>query len=189
MRIIAGSHRGAKLTRLATDKTRPTADRIREALFNILDGGKFGRVLENAHVIDAFAGTGALGLEALSRGALTACFIEQDRNALSSLQANINKLEMQSRSTIIPENITKLSNWPHPPAAVMFVDAPYKSGAGQAAVSAIRSIGGLAPQAILILEMHKSEILDHNLLSLTTMKDNETRIYGKTALHFITYSG
>ena len=87
MRIIAGSRRGAKLTKLDAANTRPTADRVRESLFNILDGGRFGRALTGAVVIDAFAGTGALGLEALSRGAVSACFIEQTAEALAVLRA------------------------------------------------------------------------------------------------------
>jgi 16S rRNA G966 N2-methylase RsmD len=78
MRIIAGSRRGTKLTKLDAANTRPTADRVRESLFNILDAGRFRRILDGAVVIDAFAGTGALGLEALSRGAESAYFIEQD---------------------------------------------------------------------------------------------------------------
>ena len=72
MRIIAGSRRGTKLTKLDAANTRPTADRVRESLFNILDAGRFRRILDGAVVIDAFAGTGALGLEALSRGAASA---------------------------------------------------------------------------------------------------------------------
>ena len=81
MRIIAGRHRGTKLAQLVGADTRPTADRVRESLFNILEGGRYGRVLPDAIVVDAFAGTGALGLEALSRGATSASFIERDRTA------------------------------------------------------------------------------------------------------------
>ena len=106
MRIIAGSRRGAKLTSLNAANTRPTANRVRESLFNILDAGRFGQVLRGALVIDAFAGTGSLGLEALSRGAKLACFIEQDPAALLVLRANIRKLDMQSRSHVIAGNAT-----------------------------------------------------------------------------------
>ena len=98
MRIIAGSRRGAKLTKLDAVNTRPTADRVRESLFNILDSAKFGRALQGAFVIDAFAGTGALGLEALSRGAASAYFIEQSANALLVLRANVKKLDMHSHA-------------------------------------------------------------------------------------------
>ena len=82
MRIIAGRHRGTKLAEPAGASTRPTADRVRESLFNILAGGRFGEAVIDARVIDAFAGTGALGLEALSRGAAHASFIERDPGAL-----------------------------------------------------------------------------------------------------------
>ena len=108
MRIIAGSRRGAKLTKLDAVNTRPTADRVRESLFNILDSGKFGLALQGALVIDAFAGTGALGLEALSRGATSACFIEQSTDALLVLRANVKKLDMHRRSQIIAGDATSL---------------------------------------------------------------------------------
>ncbi len=78
MRIIAGSRRGAILTKLDAVKTRPTADRVRESLFNILQAGRFQGLLADSQVIDVFAGTGALGLEAISRGAAFASFIEND---------------------------------------------------------------------------------------------------------------
>ena len=92
MRIIAGSRRGAILTKLDAVKTRPTADRVRESLFNILQAGRFQGFLTNSQVIDVFAGTGALGLEAISRGAAFASFIENDAAALAVLRANIAKL-------------------------------------------------------------------------------------------------
>ncbi len=189
MRIIAGNNRGAILTKLGALNTRPTAGRVRESLFNILDGGRFGRAITGARVIDALAGTGALGIEALSRGAATACFIEKNYDALRVLRTNIDKLDMQGCSTIIAGDAVSLSHWSYPPATIMFADAPYNSGAGQASAIAIHSIGGLARQAVVIIETHKSETLDHKLLSAASMMHNETRTYGKAALHFITYNG
>ena len=118
MRIIAGSRRGAKLTKLDAVNTRPTADRVRESLFNILDSGRFGRALHGAVVIDAFAGTGALGLEALSRGATSACFIEQSAVALLVLRANLKKLDMLRHSQIIAGDATSLLHWQHAPATI-----------------------------------------------------------------------
>jgi len=189
MRIIAGSRRGAKLTKLDVANTRPTADRTRESLFNILAGGKSRRTLAGANVIDAFAGTGALGLEALSRGAASVCFIEQDRAALAVLRANITKLDMQDRAAVLAGDATRLSHWSAPPAAIMFADAPYHSGAGQTAAITIGAIGGLAPGAMVILEMQKTESLDIDNLAAATITPDDTRIYGKTALHFLTYNG
>ena len=91
MRIIGGRHRGAKLADLAGDKTRPTADRVRESIFNILAGGRYGLPLVNGIVLDLFAGTGAIGLEALSRGAAWANFVERDPAALAVVRKNIHK--------------------------------------------------------------------------------------------------
>ena len=127
----SGSRRGAKLTKLDAVNTRPTADRVRESLFNILDSGRFGRALHEAVVIDAFAGTGALGLEALSRGATSACFIEQSADALLVLRANVKKLDMHRRSQIITGDATSLLHWQHAPATILFADAPYHTGGGQ----------------------------------------------------------
>ena len=187
MRIIAGSRRGAKLTRLDAANTRPTANRVRESLFNILDAGRFGQVLKDALVIDAFAGTGSLGLEALSRGAKLACFIEQDPAALLILRANIRKLDMQSRSHVIAGNATNLSHWPLPPATLMFADAPYYSGDGQISACTIQSLGGLAFDALIVIETHKSENIDDAMLAADSMTPIHNRIYGKALLHFLTH--
>ena len=189
MRIIAGSRRGAKLSKLDAVNTRPTADRVRESLFDILDSGKFGRALQGAVVIDAFAGTGALGLEALSRGAASACFIEQSANALLVLQANVKKLDMHNHSQIIAGDATSLSHWQHAPATILFADAPYHSGGGQKTAISLQSLGGLAAGAIVILETHKCEILAHDQLAAAFLIPDETRIYGKAALHFFRAKG
>ena len=189
MRIIAGSRRGAKLTKLDAVKTRPTADRVRESLFNILDSRRFGRTLHGAVVIDTFAGTGALGLEALSRGAASAFFIERSTDALLALRANIKKLDMHGHSRIIAGDATSLLHWPYTPATILFADAPYHTGGGQKTAITLQSLGGLAADAIVILETHKSETIDHDQLAAAFLSHDETRIYGKAALHFFRASG
>ena len=189
MRIIAGSRRGTKLTKLDAVNTRPTANRVRESLFNILDSGKFGRVLLGAVVIDTFAGSGALGLEALSRGATSACFIEQSADALLVLRANIKKLDMHCHSQIIAGDATSLLHWPYEPATILFADAPYHTGGGQKTAITLQSLGGLAAGAIVILETHKSETINHDQLAAAFLAPDETRVYGKTALHFFRASG
>ena len=110
MRIIGGRHRGTKLADLAGDKTRPTSDRVRESLFNILDGGRFGAVVRDAVVIDLFAGTGALGLEALSRGAQHASFVENDGAALGVVRANIARLKRGDDTAVLAGNATSLGS-------------------------------------------------------------------------------
>ena len=100
MNIIGGEKRGSKLALCASKAVRPTAQRTREALFNILQGGRFSFSLSEANVIDLFAGTGAIGLEALSRGARSCVFVEQDQDSLQTLQANISKLKLEDLSLI-----------------------------------------------------------------------------------------
>ena len=111
MRIIAGRHRGTKLAEPAGASTRPTADRVRESLFNILAGGRFGEAVIDARVIDAFAGTGALGLEALSRGAANATFIERDPGALNTLRSNIARLRREADAAVISGDATNIASW------------------------------------------------------------------------------
>ena len=113
MRIVGGRHRGRRLLAPPGDAVRPTSDRAREALFNILSHGHFaesGLPFADAAVLDAFAGTGALGLEALSRGAAEAVFIERDRDALATLRRNIEILGETARTPHHPRRR-------HPPAA------------------------------------------------------------------------
>jgi len=156
MRIVGGKHRGRALAAPPGASVRPTSDRAREALFNILAHGRFETPFRGATVVDAFAGTGALGLEALSRGAAAAFFIESDRKALASLRANIRALGEDKSSTVLAADAT------HPPparaaAAVAFLDPPYRSGLGIPALSAMSAAGWLAPGAIATLEIAAKE--------------------------------
>ena len=187
MRIIAGSRRGAILTKLHAGNTRPTADRLRESLFNILQGGRFGRLLANCHVIDLFAGTGALGLEAVSRGAAFASFVENNGAALAVLRANIAKLRFQSSTAVMAVDALNLMHWRGAPAQLVFADAPYKSGAGPIAVTALARIGALADGAIIVVETGKTETLCIEHDSASTFNMIEARSYGKAMLHFLTY--
>ena len=109
MRIIAGQHRGRRLLAPAGQATRPTADRVRQALFDMLWHAPWaGRErIEGARVLDAFAGTGALGLEALSRGAASAIFLENDRAALAALRTNIATCREEARCRVLPADATK----------------------------------------------------------------------------------
>src|ERR1700745_3200651 len=110
MRIVGGRHRGRRLLAPPGDTVRPTSDRAREALFNILSHGRFaagGVPFAGASVLDAFAGTGALGLEAMSRGAAEAVFIEQDREALAILRKNVAALGEGAHARIIPGDATR----------------------------------------------------------------------------------
>jgi 16S rRNA (guanine966-N2)-methyltransferase len=158
---------------------------VRESLFNILEGGRFGDVLAGAVVIDAFAGTGALGLEALSRGAAHGSFIERDRDALAVLRANIARLDRTADSRVIAGDALNLASWRDAPASLMFADAPYGSGDGLAAAGQLVRIGALAPGALVILETGASEQTDPEVMTGCGMTPVDTRRYGRARLHFL----
>jgi 16S rRNA (guanine966-N2)-methyltransferase len=161
MRIVGGSHRGRRLTVPPGKAVRPTSDRAREALFNILSHGEFatlGLPFADAAVLDAFAGTGAFGLEALSRGAKAAVFIERDRDALAALRRNIAALGETERSRVIAGDATL------PPraafaCAVAFLDPPYASGLATPALLALAGAGWLARDGLAVIEVRAREPL------------------------------
>jgi 16S rRNA (guanine966-N2)-methyltransferase len=159
MRIVAGRHRGRRLLAPLGETVRPTSDRAREALFNILSHGNLaaeGIPFAEAAVLDAFAGTGALGLEALSRGAAEAVFIERDRDALVMLRNNIEALGESARARIMPGDATR------PPLAitgcsVAFLDPPYRSGLAAPALIALAAAGWFASDALAVIELAARE--------------------------------
>ena len=153
MRIIAGKYRGTALASLGKgDKgahLRPTSDRVRESLFSMLT--HLG-VLEGARVLDLFAGTGALGLEALSRGAREVCFVENGRVGQQLIAQNIAKLRVQDDVTLMRNDATGLGAWPHAPFDLVFLDPPYGKGMGERALGAARAGGWLALDAFVVWE-------------------------------------
>ncbi|CTQ32475.1 16S rRNA (guanine(966)-N(2))-methyltransferase RsmD [Jannaschia rubra] len=152
MRIVGGLWRGRRLTPVgqgdAAAHLRPTADRVRESIFNLLLNGGHADRLDGTRVLDVFAGTGALGLEALSRGAATATFIEQGRRAQAILRANIALLDAPAR--VLPRDARKPG--PGTPHDLLFLDPPYGKGLGEAAVAALLSAGWIAPGALVVWE-------------------------------------
>ena len=183
MRIVAGRHRGRRLLAPPGETVRPTSDRAREALFNILSHGNLAaeRIpFAETAVLDAFAGTGALGLEALSRGAAEAVFIERDRDALVILRNNIEALGEGARARIVPGDAT------HPPraytaCAVAFLDPPYRSGLAAPALMALAAAGWFAPDALAVVELAARE--DFTPPAGFTFLDE--RVYGAARLVFL----
>lgn len=149
MRIIAGQWRGRKLAAPKGDTTRPTADRTRETLFAMLTSrlGDFGGLA----VADLFAGSGALGLEALSRGAASCLFVEQDRAALDTIRANIAMLGAQAATRVEAGSVTQLRAAPQP-LDVILLDPPYHSGAGEVALDRLLRLGWIGPETWISLE-------------------------------------
>ena len=161
MRIVGGSHRGRRLVAPTGEQVRPTSDRAREALFNVLSHGRFaasGSPFAGEAVLDAFAGTGAFGLEALSRGAAEAFFIENDRAALASLRRNIAALDEAERAHVLAGDATRPPRAPRP-CAVVFLDPPYRSGLAAPALVALAGLGWLMPGGLAIAEVAAKEEL------------------------------
>ena len=154
MRIIAGRHRGRRLIVPEGSAVRPTSERAREALFNILahDGVGTAAALAGGTVLDAFAGTGAFGLEALSRGAGQAIFIESGRAALAALRHNVAALGETARSRIIAADACAPPIAPAP-AALGFLDPPYDSSLAAGALAALARAGWLGPGALAVIEI------------------------------------
>lgn len=156
MRIIAGTWRGRPLVAPAGDATRPTADRTREALFSML-ASRIGP-FEGIQVADLFAGSGALGLEALSRGAASCLFVEQDRAALDALKANVARLGAGG-ATVRAGSVLALGPAPAPLDLVM-MDPPYGTGAGQVAADKLARLGWIGDATWVSIETARNETVE-----------------------------
>lgn len=168
MRIISGTWRSRPLVAPKGDTTRPTADRTRETLFSMLTS-RLG-TFEGLKVLDLFAGSGALGLEALSRGAAACTFVEQDRAALDALDANIAKLGAKAQSDVRRSSVLSLG-----PAREAFdlilLDPPYGSGAGHVALDKLGRLGWFAPSAWISLETSGKEEIEIKGFTVDTTRD------------------
>ncbi len=153
MRIIAGQWRGRTLTSPVGAETRPTADRTREALFSMLASrvGDF----DGLRVVDLFAGTGALGLEAMSRGATSCIFVEQDAKALDALRANVAKMGARG-AEVRAQSVTALGPIAMPADLLLF-DPPYASGGAGALLERLTRLGWAAPGAWASIETARTE--------------------------------
>jgi len=161
MRIVGGKHKGRTLAAPQGRDTRPTSDRAREAMFNVLGHLSVGPGLDGARVMDVFAGTGALGLEALSRGAAHATFVENHRGAIKTLQANIVTLNEAAHCTVLPIKTAALGKPRNADDAVdyAFLDAPYDKGLTATALQVLAETGWLSPQAVIMAEVAVREDL------------------------------
>ncbi|MEA3264316.1 MAG: 16S rRNA (guanine(966)-N(2))-methyltransferase RsmD [Pseudomonadota bacterium] len=155
LRIIAGQWRGRKLSAPTGDATRPTADRTRETLFSMLVS-RIG-TFEGLTVADMFAGSGALGLEALSRGAASCLFVEQDAAALRALRGNIANLQAQPQTDVRAGSVLALGP-AKTPLDLVLLDPPYRSGAGEVALDKLNRLGWIGPATWVSLETAYDEL-------------------------------
>lgn len=183
MRIVGGEFRGRALKAPRGDAIRPTTDRTRESLFNILSHA-FPDDLREARVLDLFAGTGAIGIEALSRGARSAIFVEKSVEGRALLQANLENFGLQGRSRIFRRDATALGPCQRmQPFGLVFADPPYGKGLGERAFESAAAGGWLASGALMLLEeradVEPAAIFSSNLI--------ESRVFGDTRIHFYRY--
>jgi 16S rRNA (guanine966-N2)-methyltransferase len=189
VRIVAGSLGGRTIAAPADGSIRPTGDRARQALFNILEGGRFNHadgtgILRGAVVLDAFAGTGALGLEALSRGAARVTFIDNERQAADLIRRNLQSLDRDDNGVIVQSDAT------NPPRAsdrhgLAFLDPPYGQDLAAPALAGLAARDWLATEALVVVELGKRDRLDPP--DGFTLLDE--RRYGKARLMFLRYAG
>lgn len=160
MRVVGGEFKGAKLQGPLSLKTRPTLDQTRESIFNILLSHflKNDMSIKTMTVLDVFAGTGALGIEALSRGAREAYFFEQDVKALQVIHTNICHLGLQERAHVIRGNVLKAPE-AQEEAHLAFFDPPYRQNLLEGAVNALVSKGWISKETFLVMEMARDEVL------------------------------
>jgi 16S rRNA (guanine966-N2)-methyltransferase len=155
MRIIGGSRRGLKLAEVGKGDVaahlRPTSDRVREAIFNLLINAH-GNPVAGVRVLDLFAGTGALGLEALSRGAAEVTFVDDGAKALGLIRANIGKMRAEGEARVLRQDARKLGANAGVGYGLVFLDPPYGKGLGEVALAAARTGGWLAPGAMIVWE-------------------------------------
>ncbi|NMG37678.1 16S rRNA (guanine(966)-N(2))-methyltransferase RsmD [Chelativorans sp. ZYF759] len=181
MRVVGGEFRGRTLAAPRSDAIRPTTDRTREALFNVITH-RYGSLLEGGRVLDLFSGTGALGIEALSRGAAFALFIEESVEGRGLIRANVETLALQGRSKLFRRDATRLGVvGTMAPFDLLLADPPYGKGLGEKALASALAGGWLAPHAICVVE----ETADHELKSVDGFELVERRVYGDTATHFM----
>ena len=181
MRIVGGALRGRTLHAPSSRAIRPTSERLRESIFDILVH-RFGDVLEGARVIDLFAGSGALGLEALSRGASFALFVDDGVEARALLRANVEALRLGGLTRIWRADATRLGPAPAgAPFTLAFLDPPYGKGLGGPALATLSAGGWLAPEALCVVE----ESAKAELAAPPTFALADERTYGDTRIVFL----
>ncbi|MGO9546811.1 MAG: 16S rRNA (guanine(966)-N(2))-methyltransferase RsmD [Rhodomicrobium sp.] len=182
MRIVGGRFRGRPIAAPGGLNTRPTSDRARESLFNILAHGMDDFEIEGARVLDLFAGTGALGLEALSRGAAYCLFVEDSADARGAIRENIEALGLTGASKVWRRDATKLGPAaPMQPFQLLFADPPYGKGLGELALAAAAGGSWLSDGAVCVLEERADAA--PAIPAAFTLADK--RVYGETALYFL----
>ncbi|MDQ6435057.1 16S rRNA (guanine(966)-N(2))-methyltransferase RsmD [Mesorhizobium sp. LHD-90] len=181
MRIVGGEFRGRPLATPRSQDIRPTTDRARESVFNVV-AHRFGERLAGARVLDLFAGTGALGLEALSRGAAFCMFIEESAEGRGLIRTNVEAFGLTGRTKIFRRDATRLGEAGNiQPFGLVFADPPYARGLGEQALASALAGGWLAPRALCLVE----EAASTGFGPVEGFELLDERSYGETVIRFL----
>ena len=181
MRIVGGRLGGRTLAAPKSQSVRPTSDRLRESLFNIL-AHRYDDPITGVRVLDLFAGTGALGLEAVSRGAAFALFIDDGAEARALIRQNVEALGLGGITRVFRRDATRLGAvHPNEPFGLVFLDPPYRKGLAEQSLASLRDGGWLAPDALVIVE----EAADAGLVVPQGYAEIERRRYDDTEFMFL----
>jgi 16S rRNA (guanine966-N2)-methyltransferase len=183
MRIIGGKFRGKKIMSPLDAQTRPTSDRTREAIFNLLENSLQVKI-ENTRVLDVFAGTGALGLEALSRGAAYVGFIESHPLALKVLKQNIDACIARESTSIFPFSAAHVKSCPSAPYHLIFLDPPYHQGLVLLALEKLCELGWMKDECLVVTETP----LDEEIQYPQIFELLKTRAYGRTKITILKFN-
>jgi 16S rRNA (guanine966-N2)-methyltransferase len=188
MRIVGGKHKGRALQAPAGQNIRPTSDRARESIFNILAHSIDWKGFEDMSVLDVFSGTGALGLEAMSRGASSGVFVDNDARSLQCIKANAATLGEARNILTLKLDATRLFLPPlaaHAPLSLVFLDAPYGTKLSDPALLSLCHNGWIAPGGIVVVEYSK----DDDLIPPHDFSILEKRTYGAAQVMFLLFKG
>ena len=188
MRIVSGEFRGKALAAPGGQATRPTSDRARQAIFNILEHAAWSKGVRELRVIDLFAGSGALGFEALSRGAAFCLFVETDEAARGAIRQNVDAMHLFGRTRVHRRDATDLGVRPGadgPAFDLAFLDPPYGQGLGERALARLAAGGWLAPEAVVVFERGAGEAA----FAVAGYEALDARDYGAARINFFRYSG
>ena len=187
MRIVSGEFRGKAIVTPPGDRTRPTSDRARQAVFNILEHAAWSPGVRDLRIIDLFAGSGALGFEALSRGAAFCLFVETDELARGAIRQNVDAMGLFGRTRVHRRDATDLGVRPGadgPAFDLAFLDPPYGKGLGETALAKLAAGGWLADGAVVMFERGSDEP-DFDVPGFEKL---DARDYGAARVHFLRFS-
>lgn len=180
MRIVGGSLRGLKLADVGEGDTaahlRPTTDRVREAIFNLLVNGTHGNPVPGALVLDLFAGTGALGLEALSRGAAHVTLVDDGTKAQALIRSNIAKARAERATTLLRRDATRLGDNRDAPCSLVLLDPPYAQGMGERAIAAALAGNWIAPGGVVVWEESRPPLVAAPLVPFDQRRYGDTLV-------------